>query len=34
MKVVEVGEKEEFQMRVIYQMTKINNPFLQDKKLI
>ena len=25
MKVVEVGEKEEFQIRVIYQMRKINN---------
>ena len=29
MKVVEVGEKEEFLMRVILQTTKINNPFLR-----
>ena len=29
MKVVEVGEKEEYQMRVMYQMRRINNPFLQ-----
>ena len=34
MKVVEVEEKEEFPMRVIYQMRKINNPFPQVLKLI
>ena len=28
MKVVEADEKEEFQMKVIYQTSKINNPFL------
>ena len=29
MKVVEAGEKEEFQIRVIHHMRTINNPFLQ-----
>ena len=29
MKVAEVGEKEGLQMRIIYQMMRINNPFLQ-----
>ena len=34
MKAVEVGEKEVFRMEEIYQMRKINNPFLLVVKLI
>jgi hypothetical protein len=34
MKAEEVGEKEGVPMRIISQMTKISNPFLQAMKLI